>query len=201
MKWIVASLLIIVLIAATRRLIPRPGSAIDRYELEHWIHSFAKVKKDDSLLTICHTSSLALLRFQRTRGSGDACSLLFKVPRTSLAEARLDSLREALDQHGYNPSEPESEPGTLLECTIELPDIWAPSSGAAGARLAHVAFAALGLGPDERFNILFQGENSIRLWGRTAERWKESGGVVTRWIGRRLHRGVEEEREQEKRRR
>ena len=199
--WLLIALLLVGLLVAVARLIPRPGSKIDRYEFEHWIHSFAKVKKDDSLLRIRHTASPLLFRFQRIQGIDNRCCLIFKVPRTRWSESHIERLRDALDRQEYQPRIPGSDAGTLLECTLELTDIWDPASGAMGARLLHVVLDALGLGSAERFDISFHGENSLRLWGPTADRWAQGSGFFTKSWGKKISRNLQEERKKELRNR
>lgn len=78
-----------------------------------------------------------------------------------------------------------------------MPDIWAPASGAAGARLAHVALEALGVESTALFHFSQSGENSLRMWGSAAERWADSDNAIVRRTGRTTRRALLEEHEQE----
>jgi hypothetical protein len=198
MTWIILILLIALGFLLVRAFVRGAGEAIDRFEFEHWIHSFLKLKKDGSSLALQHSKSKTFLRLQRVRGHSRRCNLLVDVPRARWSEQRAESLRTVLLQKGVTALEPTDTPSTLLRITLEVDDIWDESSGAGGARLAREIFEVLGLEREARFNVTMTGENSNRTWEAAAERWQEEGNPIVRGIGRSIAAEVEREAAEER---
>jgi len=155
-------------------------------EFEHWIHSFLKVKKDGSTMTFSHVGSPVFLRFRRDSGREERCQLLMDVPRARWSEPHLAELTRRMESLDVSPVAPAGEIGVLLRVILEIGDIWEPASGARGSRLAQELFAILGLGQEARFNVSMKGENSLRTWRPTAQRWQKGESTVLRGLGERI---------------
>ena len=198
MTWIYILLFLLVVFVLFRTLVKSPGRGISMYEFEHWVHSFAKIKKEGGTMTFRHSGSPSFIRFRRGAGCERRCQVLVDVPRTSWSESKLGTLHERLERMGIDAKEPAEDLGVLLRVTLEIPDTWDEASGAAGARISQELFAALGIGGEARFDVSMKGENSLRPWGPTIQRWQEEGNPVLRRIGRKIGEGVEREVESER---
>jgi hypothetical protein len=198
MRWVLSFCFALLIVAAIRIVARRPGQKISIYEVEHWVHSLAKIKKEGGTLTISDSNSPMFLRLHRGAGTGRSCKILIDVPRARWSEGKLEVLRDRLEQRGIRSEEPATQPGVLLRVTLEIPDIWDESSGASGARVGREVFEALGVAVTARFNVKVRGENSARTWKSTAERWREEGNPLLRYVGRKIGQVVKHEVESER---
>lgn len=198
MTWIYLLFFLLAALVVVRVLVKSPGRGIKMYEFEHWIHSFAKVKKEGGTMTFRHSGSPSFIRFRRGAGRERCCEILVDVPRTSWSESKSGTLHDRLERMGIDAREPPEDLGVLLRVTLDISDIWDEASGAQGARISQELFAALGVGAEARFDVSMKGENSLKPWGPTIQRWQEEGNPVLRRIGRRIGEGVEREVESER---
>ena len=193
MAWITLSVAAVIVVLLIRVWLKPPGETADRYEFEASLHDLLLSMKDGATMTVSHRDSPLYIRFRRDRGLYRRCDLLVDVPRADWSEPRLDALREHLDRKCIDGVESPDEPGVLLRVRLHVPDVWAPASGAAGARVAWELFEVLGLNEGARFKLASTGEHSARAVRSSAEDWKRGKNPLLRWVARSCMKDFEEE--------
>lgn len=132
-------------------------------DFEHCVRSSLILQETGSRMHV--TQRGAEVQFDFVRGHGDERRgvLLLHIPRAAWSERHTEALREACQRNSLECSffGPETDK-PLLEVQISVPDIWAPSCGAQGARVAHLTLEALQVPRTARFDFSFVGPHSRR---------------------------------------
>jgi hypothetical protein len=132
-------------------------------DFERFVRSSLVLQEKGSRLRVAQRGGEVHFDFIRGDGDGPKSVLLVQVPRSSWSERRADALREAYQQNSLEFSTFEPGPEKpLFEVRINVPDIWAPSCGAQGARVAHLTLDALQVPRTARFDFSFVGPHSRR---------------------------------------
>ena len=190
--WLIAGL--VLLVAGVLFFLNHLPAKVDKSQFEHCIGGFLLMKKDGGRLTFEHMKTGLRVDLIRQNEVGEGCEILMKLPAAKWDQWR-ESLRDELDRQLFAPQVDSQNKTNALQLTIAVPNVRAPGAGARAARALVLIFGVAGLGSDERFRVVSVGENSIRVWQPTAERWVESDSPMLKKIGQSTLRGLEEEKQ------
>jgi hypothetical protein len=123
--------------------------------------------EDGGWLSIKVRGSPVTLKIIREKETDSGATLSLRVPKAPWSLGAAENLRNLCDAHGYDSDFATGSIGdSLCEIRLSIKDIWSPSAGASGARLANLVLDVFGIEQDARLKIDLIGRRSRRLVDR-----------------------------------
>jgi len=140
-----------------------PGRNQTRRDFEHWARALLVAYENGSSMTFLHADSDLRFEYVRVRGAKDQATISLRFPCGSRSREELVTMVKLLESNGFEAKLGEdSKAGEILECLIQVDDIYKEWSGAKGARAAHLLLDTMSIPQDARFHLRLVGQPSRR---------------------------------------